>query len=221
MDFAPNAQPAQLRLPQDFGLELELEKRLRDQAWALIISGETDPEEFVEMAVVEPERLSDDALIMIYEYLLQARRVQQEQLGDPSQLSNLVRSFAQLNERGIVARANFSCCGTCGASEIWDERPAPGTTKGYLFFHMQDTESLLDSGQTYVDYGAFLDAFYTEEEWTSKPEDEQRRLYGELALELMRNEVFPVLEAAGVRPEWDGNLGTRILLKNVEYYALV
>lgn len=221
MDFAPNAQPAQLRLPQDFGLEHELEKRLRDQAWALIIAGETDPEEFIEMAEVKPERLSDEALSEIYDYLLQARRAQQVQLGDPTKFSNLVRSFATLNDRGFVARANFSCCGSCGASEIWDERPAPGTTKGYIFFHMQDTESLIDSGETYIDYGAFLDAFYSEDEWTSMPEDEQRRLYGELALELMRNEVFPVLEAAGITPEWDGDLGTRILLKNADYYALV
>src|SRR5208337_4485547 len=55
----------------------------------------------------------------------------------------LDEAFAALNNQGIVARQNFSCCNNCGFTEIWDEiedeekrRPV----EGYVFYHLQCTE---------------------------------------------------------------------------------
>ncbi|MFT5775307.1 DUF6891 domain-containing protein, partial [Hyphomonas sp.] len=50
-----------------------------------------------------------------------------------------------LEDNGIVARQNFTCCGNCGAAEIGveiEDYEAMGhLARGYVFFHQQDTES--------------------------------------------------------------------------------
>lgn len=72
----------------------------------------------------------------------------------------LDRAFSELEDSGIVARQNFTCCQTCGHAEIWeeiesarqDEREVKPT--GYVFYHMQDTERAVDDGMLYLAYGA-------------------------------------------------------------------
>ncbi|MFF5075260.1 DUF6891 domain-containing protein [Micromonospora olivasterospora] len=69
--------------------------------------------------------------------------------------SNLARP-PDLQELGVLARENFTCCGTCAAapesprlrdrwsgpvSEIHDERDDSRHWHGYLWYHQQDTES--------------------------------------------------------------------------------
>ncbi len=53
------------------------------------------------------------------------------------------RAASALGSADIV-RQSFSCCGTSGSAEIWDEleavRAAGGPVSGHEFFHMQDTD---------------------------------------------------------------------------------
>ena len=74
--------------------------------------------------------------------------------------SALTKAFAELAEIGVVARENFTCCGTWGSTEIWDERDESRQWRGYLYYHSQDADAIIQDGQTYVGYGAFLDACY-------------------------------------------------------------
>lgn len=103
-------------------------------------------------------------------------------------------AFEALEADGVIARQHFSCCGTCGSTEIWDEigavqdmgRPA----RGYAFYHMQDTESAAEGGGLYLNYGACED--------------------GEAAALAVARDIVNQLEAHGLRTHWDGSWEQRI-----------
>jgi hypothetical protein len=103
-------------------------------------------------------------------------------------------AFAALEQRGVIARQNFSCCGNCGSSEIWDEidaaRDAGDPAHGYAFYHIQDTENAADGGGLYLNYGAV---------------DE-----GEAAALSVAREIVDALRAKGLKADWDGSWDQRI-----------
>lgn len=106
----------------------------------------------------------------------------------------LDRAFAALEQRGIVCRQNFTCCGTCGHAEIGDEMESvreDGTlVRGYAFYHMQDTERAVEGAGVYLAYGA------TEE--------------GTPAAVRIGHEICDALRAEGLEVDWDGTLERRI-----------
>jgi hypothetical protein len=103
-------------------------------------------------------------------------------------------AFAALEASGVIARQNFTCCGTCGSAEIWDEidavGKAGGPTRGYAFFHMQDTERAAEGDGLYLNYGACEE--------------------GEEAALAVANDIVTQLEAHGLRTEWNGSWSQRI-----------
>ena len=103
-------------------------------------------------------------------------------------------AFAELDRRGIVARQDFSCCGTCGAGEIraeMEEVVATGRpVRGYAFYHMQDTESAAEGRGLYLAYGAA---------------DE-----GELAALGVAGEIVDTLRTQGLDVAWEGTWDKRI-----------
>lgn len=103
-------------------------------------------------------------------------------------------AFAALEIQGVVARQNFSCCGTCGASEIWDEiaafEKAGGRARGYAFYHVQDTDSAVQGHGLYLNYGAVEE--------------------GEAAALSVAHEIVADLEAHGLTTRWDGSWNQRI-----------
>ncbi|MFT4298741.1 MAG: hypothetical protein QM597_03785 [Aeromicrobium sp.] len=218
-----NEQPEGFRLP--FDLADEAEALLRERAWEQIVRGDTDAETFAEI-VADAEAIFDS--------VVEARRAQQAQWNDAETATTLTRAFAALAEIGVVARENFSCCGTCGAAEIGDERDDSRTWRGYVFYDQQDTDSLIADGETYLSYGAFLDAWLPAlrgpsslgapqgpDEWNDLDDDAKDAAYTRIVTALMIDEVFPVLERHGITARWDGDLGRRILLQGVDYYVKV
>jgi hypothetical protein len=113
----------------------------------------------------------------------------------------LDRAFGALGqEYNVVARHNFTCCQSCGHSEIWAEiREAQehGPVIGYTFYHEQDTESAVDGGYLYLAYGAVED------------DEEATR---EVARRIVR-----ALEEAGLGVEWNGDLRQRILIPDLDW----
>jgi len=109
----------------------------------------------------------------------------------------LDQAFVELESRGIVCRQDFSCCGTCGASEIQDEmeavRKKGQLVRGYAFYHMQDTESAVDG------YGLCLNYGSAEE--------------GELAAIRIGHEICDAIRAKVLVVEWDGSWEKRIAVK--------
>ena len=112
----------------------------------------------------------------------------------------LDEAFAELDRHGIVARQNFTCCQTCGHTEISYEiieaeqhRPV----RGYVFFHWQDTESAVRSGYLYLAYGS-----------VSGKESESL---------VIAQEVVAALRRAGLDVDWDGSVRTRICIRDIEW----
>jgi hypothetical protein len=103
-------------------------------------------------------------------------------------------AFGELNRAGVVARHNFSCCGTCGVAEIGDEIAEAAEdgldVRGYTFYHMQDTDSAVEGYGLYLNYGA-LEA-------------------GEAAALRVGNEIVDALQRHGLKTRWNGSWEERI-----------
>jgi hypothetical protein len=194
-----NDPPADFSLP-DFGLSPDQHETLADDIWAAVVRGEGDADEFAESYLEEEEGfpLSREQVSGAFTLALEARVVQQAQWTDEQTETNLDRAFGELEEAGILARQDFACCMNCGASEIFDERDDSRRWRGYVFYHEQDTDRLLEGGPLLLAYGGFS-------------VDVDLR-------ELVDKEIMPVLSRHGLAPEWGGSVETRIALGNAQWY---
>ncbi|WP_433673636.1 DUF6891 domain-containing protein [Microbacterium gorillae] len=217
MERITNAQPEDLKLPLG-GLAAELEAEVRDAAWSQVVRGETDPELFVELYEDELAEwdIAKDVAIAAFNHVVAARRAQQAAWPADAH-TNLTDAFEALNRAGIVARENFSCCGSCAAAEIWDERDDSRSSRGYVTYNQQDTEQLIERQRVYVSYGAFWDAWIAESEWTDLSDEARESAYADIVIKLMIEEVVPVFEKRGITVTWNRDLGTRILLENADF----
>lgn len=103
-------------------------------------------------------------------------------------------AFADLERAGIVARQDFSCCMTCGSTEIHDEMRATSKrglhVRGYVFYHAQDTEAAVEGRGIYLGFGAAQ--------------------AGEAAALEIASEIVATLLKHGLAAEWDGTWENRI-----------
>ncbi|MGW5176005.1 DUF6891 domain-containing protein [Streptomyces sp. NPDC004082] len=97
---------------------------------------------------------------------------------DPERLT---RAFGALQDAGITARENFTCCRTCGQSEIGAE--GPSDARGFVYFHSQCTDSAAAGQGLMLLYGGF----------DGSPET--TRAVG--------HEIVAALESVGLRTDWD------------------
>lgn len=125
---------------------------------------------------------------------LAAHAVEQASWSGPTDCDRLDSAFAALERGGIVARQNFSCCGTCGSAEIWDEVKAFEASGrrayGYAFYHMQDTESAVEGFGLYLAYGGCED--------------------GEEPAIATGRAIVDELARHGLETDWDGTWDKRI-----------
>ena len=219
-----NAQPDGLRIPDELlggVIDPELEEYLRDMIWTQLVRGNDDIDDHAyEIAcAVEDEEgeggaLSEAQCRAIAQYLIDARRAQQAGFGDiPA--GKLDRAFEALRRAHVVAEQDFTCCNTCGHAEIEGDQG----DLGYVFFHQQDTESLAESGSTYLSYGIFWPAHISEEEYKALSSSQREELYDATTIKLMKTVVIPILQEHGIGVSWEGNVETRILLTDVEWYV--
>jgi len=106
----------------------------------------------------------------------------------------LDRAFAVLEATGIVCRQHFSCCGTCAATEIWQEisreEEKGRSIRGCAHYHEQDTEAAVSGHGVYLSYGAVEE--------------------GEDPSVAIGHEIVAALEREGLKVTWDGRLSQRI-----------
>ena len=93
-------------------------------------------------------------------------------------------AFAALREQGFFAKANHTCCLSCGLADIPEDR-----YDEYVFYHMQDAEGLKQDGVCYLAWGF------------SGPTFETKRK-GLL--------ICTALRHAGLEVDWNGSEHTRI-----------
>lgn len=106
----------------------------------------------------------------------------------------LTAAFADIEGRGVLAREDYACCRNCGIKEALvelEEASAEGQSfTGFAFFHMQDTERVVEGGPLMICFG--------DREGT----DGGTEHVGQL--------VVAALRAAGLRTEWNGSPDSRI-----------
>lgn len=124
---------------------------------------------------------------------LEAHKARQAARPEVTDCDRLDRAFAELEESGIVARQNFTCCQNCGHHEIGEEIEAAAKngrkSHGYTFYHMQDTESAVEGSGVFLAYGGESDSI------------------------AVGKEVVATLERHGLKVVWDGSLETRIYVR--------
>ena len=218
-----NTQPDGLRIPDELlggAVDPELEEYIRDMIWMRLVRGDDsiDDHAYEIARAVEDEdgggTLSEEQCRAIAQYLIDARRAQQAGFGEVP-AGKLDRAFEVLRRAHVVAEPDFSCCNTCGHAEIEGDRD----DLGYVFFHQQDTERLAESGSTYLSYGIFWPAHISEEEYKALSSSQREELYDATTIKLMKTVVIPILQEHGIGVSWEGNVDTRILLTDVEWYA--
>ena len=101
---------------------------------------------------------------------------------------DLRKAFVQLRRNGFFARMNFWCCMSCACAAIPDE-----ATK-YVYFHNQNNERLVSSGECYLGWGA----------------DSSDADFDRIGLE-----IIETLNAHGIDCMWTGNSGRKIMIKNI------
>jgi hypothetical protein len=164
-----------------------------------VAAGYMSPEEALQTASeVMGDDISPDILKSkgpeILEEVLAAHIADQAGWPEITDCDRLDSAFAALEAKGIVSRQDFSCCGTCGSSEIWDEmddaRNAGNLVRRYTFFHMQDTESATEGIGLYLNYGSIEEG-------------------GEASVAI-GCEIQGELEKHGLETDWDGTISKRI-----------
>ncbi|WP_203717146.1 DUF6891 domain-containing protein [Asanoa siamensis] len=194
---------------------------IEEEIWDWVVRGEDDPDEFVDYFDDEEDRHSatDEDLAEAYAQALTARRAQQQAWGEVR--ANITAAFEELNGLGVVARENFSCCGTCASGEIHDERDDSRHWQGYLWFHQQDTDSLImsDKGEVWLGYGVYPPADFDEDAYEKLSEAEQRASYQADLERLLDDVAFPVLRKHGMKVTWNRRQSTRIQVTGAQWYA--
>lgn len=214
-----NQPPDEIRLPASLGLDVGPEADLVIAAWRQVLLGYTDPADFVEDFGRDFD-LSPAGLTQAFEAVLATRREQQTGFGeDPT--TSLTKAFAELNARGIMALEGYSCCNECGTRDIWELFDPEHPHRGYVFFHQEDAEHLLDHSHVEISFGAALDQLMDAEEYRKLLPEGRQWWFEQVSTEFMRDEVLPVLQSHGIKVEWNRDYNSRPLLSNVDYYVEV
>ncbi|MDY0810005.1 DUF6891 domain-containing protein [Kitasatospora purpeofusca] len=182
----------------------EVLRDAEERARELIRCGFQEPDEIAESLV---EVLDDQGLTMeeaerIVAPLWRARLAEQASWPETTDVDRLEAAFDALEELGIVAAMDFTCCASCGYTEIGGE--AEEDSRGFVFFHQQDTERAADGGGLMLRYGGFqVDGESTEAAVRRTAE--------------VGRAVVAALTAAGLPAEWDGEPETAIAVAPITW----
>lgn len=219
-----NARPDTVQLPAELATKLDDEApEVLEFLWLNVINGYLDVDDLSSDIVhVYELEYSDSPLIsQTLSDMITARKNQIAQLkatGFTGE-TNLNAAFAELRTHGVLALANFSCCGNCGSDEAWNKMQNDPQAHAYLFFHRQDTERLLESRGTYLGFGYDSHDICSEEEY-EKMDDATRETVHEQHIHTLVNDVLrPTFAKYGIDFEWNGNLNTRMYISNVDYFV--
>lgn len=187
---ASTPEPANERSPID---------DLRDQIRRNVAEGFMDEDAILRNAADIFEEDMDPALVRreapgLLRQALAGQASAERSWPSQTDCDRLDAAFAALEADGVISRQNFSCCGTCGSAEIWEEiaeaQKSGLAARGYTFFHVQDTERAADGGGLYLNYGACEE--------------------GEEAAVKVGHDIVAELNAHGLQTHWDGSYSKRI-----------
>ena len=133
----------------------------------------------------------------LFQEMMDAQLREQANWEKTTDCDRLDQVFGDLESQGIISRQNYSCCGTCGSGEIWEEMVALQSegknVRGYTFYHEQDTQHAVDGEGLYLNYGSI---------------EENVPAQIDIGYEIIR-----VLNQHDLATDWDGDLQNRIFVK--------
>lgn len=198
---------------------------IREYAIQAIFPGFMSREESIQSVrdVLEIEDTDTRPESMVEE-IWQQRLAEEASWGYDSDCRRLEAAFAQLQEAGVVARMNFTCCNTCGTDEIDAERTPievadgyPFQETAYTFFHQQDAERLgQDPTVLYLTFSSWMPAADTDPAMLSAA-----RAGDSVAREAVTSytdtqvgvTVTEALRTQGLTVNWDGDHLKRIAVE--------
>jgi hypothetical protein len=164
----------------------------------------------------EPDSPNQETVARLVRAAWQQRLAEQRSWPDQGDYGRLAAAFAELDQAGVTARMNFTCCQNCGHTEIKDERGPDQYS--YVFFHQQDSERLADPDATlYLAYSYFGEhpdydrALMVAANEGDDPEVMARAVALDNRLETgVGAHVVEVLTRHGLDVEWAGNSESRL-----------
>ncbi|MFD6415224.1 DUF6891 domain-containing protein [Streptomyces sp. NPDC060194] len=161
-----------------------LEERIRE----VIVGGYADRDTLREVAedyLVTPDHrpVSRPQAQALADRLWLERVAEQSSWTGETDPERLTRAFAALDAAGITARENFTCCRTCGDTEIGAE--GPDDARGFVYFHTQCTDSAAAGHGLNLLYGGFDGSPAT--------------------TTAVGHEVAAALRSVGLTVDWDGD----------------
>lgn len=210
-------------------------KLLTDFIELHVIEGYLGPDELVEKTIIEfQDDIAREQLLPVAQKLVYQRIVKRylEEINwvSPTDCERLDRAFLELNNMGILAKQNFSCCNSCGHKRI--ERALKNSTKrtrsakheveltlksqskhsmqpkrkggeiwGYAFFHSQDTDAAVATGELNITFGA-----------ADKTSDEAL----DIAIEVGKK-VVEALKRNGLNTSWDESYLQRVGITGIKW----
>lgn len=194
LDMGPIREVPPLDL--DDGEREELEKRVRE----VLVGGYIARAELAELAeeyLVTADRrpVSREQAEVLADRMWLERVAEQTDWQGETDPERLARAFAALQEAGITARENFTCCRSCGQSEIGGEG-APDA-RGFVYFHTQCTDSAAAGHGLMLLFGGFDGSSET--------------------TAVIGHEAVAALEAAGLPVEWDRDPGRAITVTPMDW----
>ncbi|WKU42944.1 hypothetical protein Q3V23_02035 [Streptomyces sp. VNUA116] len=194
LDMGPTPEVPPLDLDEDE--REELEKRVRE----VLVGGYSSRAELAELAedyLVTKDRrpVSREQAEALADRMWLERVAEQAEWEGETDPERLTRAFAALQEAGITARENFTCCRSCGQSEIGGE--GEPDARGFVYFHTQCTDSAAAGHGLTLLYGGFDGSSET--------------------TAAIGHEVVAAIEAAGLRTEWDSDPGKAITVAPLDW----
>ncbi|MFE2323149.1 DUF6891 domain-containing protein [Streptomyces sp. NPDC059385] len=183
-------------------LDLDEEEReeLEEYVLEVLVGGYSSRSELAELAedylVTGDDRpVSREQAEALVDRLWLERVAEQAGWQGETDPERLTRAFTALEEAGITARENFTCCRSCGQAEIGDE--GGPDARGFVYFHTQCTDSAAAGHGLMLFYGGFDGSSET--------------------TAAIGHEVVAALGAAGLHTDWDGDPGQAITVTRLDW----
>jgi hypothetical protein len=85
--------------------------------------------------------ITDVAESVLRELMSEQAQWPEDEMTDMKMLQS---AFEVLEQKGVISRANYSCCSRCGNGEIRGD--ASSHHVGYCYFHEQDLDGCIEDG---------------------------------------------------------------------------
>lgn len=172
---------------------------LFDHVKRLVRSGKSKKELFdaVKVMTADPKRADVAGKLRGYAAKLWNQAEAEERTWQGVSTNDRIdKAFEFLDHAGIYSAQDYWCCSSCGhsaAAETMTERK----TRGYVFYHEQDTERAVEGGGLMLAYGSY------------EGEDPKT--------EAIAREICDTLDRFGIPHEWNGSASSRIFIQPFEW----